>query len=38
MVWAMVTLRDADGNLAPINFELTLSNGIKPAGLGGVFV
>lgn len=31
MVWAMVTLRDADGNLAPINFELTLSNGIKPA-------
>jgi hypothetical protein len=31
MIWALVTVRDADGTLAPINYELTLRNGLGPA-------
>lgn len=30
-IWSLVTLRDVDGNLAPISFELTLRNGLQPA-------
>lgn len=32
-IWSMVTLRDVDGSLAPLNFELTLNDGRTPGDL-----